>query len=140
MLLRENLNFLDVRNAGFWHSGRLFTLLQMPSLQNFKNFFGDRPFKPPTMFFMFFLMAQIFRKAFRIVGLDGGKCRRVVEQDFHRNFRTWICGFFSLPFFSHLFSFLHFFKQTYRLIVFLHALYFLLNHHVELIHKNFTFT
>ena len=103
-------------------------------------FFGDRPFKPPTMFFMFFLMAQIFRKAFRIVGLDGGKCRRVVEQDFHRNFRTWICGFFSLPFFSHLFSFLHFFKQTYRLIVFLHALYFLLNHHVELIHKNFTFT
>ena len=42
--------FLNVRSAGFWHSGRLFTLLQMPSLQNFKNFFGDPPFKP-TMFF-----------------------------------------------------------------------------------------
>ena len=51
MLPPENLNFLNVRNAGFWHSGRLFTLLQMPSLQNFKNFVGDPPFKPTVFFF-----------------------------------------------------------------------------------------
>lgn len=57
------------------------------------------------------LMAQVFRKAFRIVGLGGRKCRRMVEQDFHRNFRTWICGFFSLHFFVHLFSFLHFLSR-----------------------------
>ena len=56
-------------------------------------------------------MAQVFRKAFRIVGLDARKCRRMVEQDFHRNFRTWICGFFSLHFFVLLFSFLHFLSR-----------------------------
>ena len=50
MLPRENLNFLNVRNVGFRHSVRLFRLLQVLSLQNFKNFFGDPPFKP-TMFF-----------------------------------------------------------------------------------------
>ena len=43
MLPRENLNFLNVRNVGFRHSGRLFRLLQVLSLQNFKNFFGDPP-------------------------------------------------------------------------------------------------
>ena len=32
------------------------------------------------------LMVQVFRKAFRIVGLDGRKCRRMVERDFYRNF------------------------------------------------------
>lgn len=58
-----------------------------------------------------FLMAQVFRKAFRIVGLDARKCRWMVEQDFYRNFRTWICGFFSLHFFVHLFSFLHFLSR-----------------------------
>ena len=50
MLPRKNLNFLNVRNVGFRHSVRLFRLLQVLSLQNFKNFFGDPPFKP-TMFF-----------------------------------------------------------------------------------------
>ena len=46
MLPWENLNFLNVRNAGFWHSGRLFPLLQMPSLQNWKDFLGDPPLQP----------------------------------------------------------------------------------------------
>ena len=46
MLPWENLNFLNVRNAGFWHSGRLFPLLQMPSLQNLKDFLGDPPLQP----------------------------------------------------------------------------------------------
>ena len=54
MLPRENLNFVNVRKVGFRHSGRLFRLLQVLSLQNFKNCFkncfGDPPFKP-TMFF-----------------------------------------------------------------------------------------
>ena len=30
--------FFNVRNAGFWHSGWLFALLQMPSLQNLNSF------------------------------------------------------------------------------------------------------
>ena len=40
MLPQENLNFLNVRNAGFWHSGRLFALSQMLSLKNLKDFFA----------------------------------------------------------------------------------------------------
>ena len=32
-----------IRNAGFWHSGWLFALLEMPSLQNLKEFFGWPP-------------------------------------------------------------------------------------------------
>ena len=36
-----------VRYAGFWHSGRLFALLQMPSLQNLNEFFGDDTPPPP---------------------------------------------------------------------------------------------
>ena len=35
-----------VRNAAFWHSARLFALLQMPSLQNLKKFWVPSPFKP----------------------------------------------------------------------------------------------
>ena len=38
MLPGGNLNFVNVRNAGFWHSGRLFALSQTPSLQNLKEF------------------------------------------------------------------------------------------------------
>ena len=42
----KRLNFLNVRDADFiWQSGRLFPLLQMPSLQNLKIFFRDPP--PP---------------------------------------------------------------------------------------------
>ena len=51
MLPRENLKFLNVRNAGFWHPGRLFALLQMQSLENLKDFFGCPPFKPTRFFF-----------------------------------------------------------------------------------------
>ena len=41
MLPRENL-----KSAGFWHSGRMLALLQMPpaSLHNLKEFFGDPSF------------------------------------------------------------------------------------------------
>ena len=59
-------------------------------------------------------MVQVFRKAFRIVGLDGRKCRRVMEQDFYRNFSVrlfmnlWI---FISSFFLHLFAFLHFLSR-----------------------------
>ena len=34
-----NLIFLNIRYASFWHSGRLFALLQMPSLRNLMEFF-----------------------------------------------------------------------------------------------------
>ena len=39
MLSRKNLNFLNVRNSGFWDSGRQFALLQMPSLEDLKAYF-----------------------------------------------------------------------------------------------------
>ena len=45
----------------------------------------------------FILEGKFFGIAFRIIGLDGRKCRRVVEQDFHRNFGSTFHGFF-LPF------------------------------------------
>ena len=34
-----NLFFLNIRYFSFWHSGRLFGSLQMPSLQNLMEFF-----------------------------------------------------------------------------------------------------
>ena len=43
-------------------------------------------------------MGIVFRKAFRILGLDERKGRWVVEQDFHGNFQvnvTWFFDFFS---------------------------------------------
>ena len=46
----------------------------------------------------FILVGNVFRKAFRILGLDERKGRWVVEQDFHGNFRvnvTWFFSFFS---------------------------------------------
>ena len=42
-------------------------------------------------------MGKVFRKAFRILGLNKRKDRKVVEQDFRRNFQvnvTCIFGFF----------------------------------------------
>ena len=42
----ENLDFLNVRDAGFWHSGRPFALLKMPSLQNLKDFLVTPPLNP----------------------------------------------------------------------------------------------
>ena len=42
-------------------------------------------------------MGKVFRKAFRILGLDEKKGRWVVEQDFHGNFRSMLHGF--CPFF-----------------------------------------
>ena len=46
----------------------------------------------------FILVGKVFRKAFRILGLDERKGRWVVEQDFHGNFQvnvTWFFAFFS---------------------------------------------
>ena len=43
-------------------------------------------------------MGNVFTKALRILRLDERKGRRVVEQDFHGNFRvnvTWFFAFFS---------------------------------------------
>ena len=46
-------------------------------------------------------MGKVFQKAFRNLGLDGRKGRKVVEQDFHGNFQvnvTSIFAFFSSDF------------------------------------------
>ena len=43
-------------------------------------------------------MGKVFRKAFRILGLDERKGMWVVEQNFHGNFQvnvTWFFAFFS---------------------------------------------
>ena len=43
-------------------------------------------------------MGKVFRKAFRILGLDKRKGRWVAEQDFHGDFQvnvTWFFAFFS---------------------------------------------
>lgn len=56
-----------IRNAGFWHSGWLFALLQMPSLycKIERNFLGGLPFKPNVFSFdspfkaIFFLLAPL---------------------------------------------------------------------------------
>ena len=40
----------------------------------------------------------LVRKVENLLGSDGRKCRRAMEQDFHRNFRvnsTWFSAFFS---------------------------------------------
>ena len=47
----------------------------------------------------FILVAKVFTKALRILELDGRKCRRVVEQDFHGNFLDNVT-FFFFAFFS----------------------------------------
>ena len=46
----------------------------------------------------FIFEGKVFRKAFRMLGLDERKGRWVVEQDFHGNFQvnvTWFFDFFS---------------------------------------------
>ena len=44
----------------------------------------------------FISVGKVLGKAFWIVGLDGRKCRWVVEEDLHRNFRVNLTSF--LPF------------------------------------------
>ena len=44
----------------------------------------------------FILVGRVFRKAFRILGLDERKGRWVVEQDFHGNFQVNVTWFFAL--------------------------------------------
>ena len=43
----------------------------------------------------FILVGKVFRKGFRILGLDERKGRRVVEQDFHGNFQVNVTWFFA---------------------------------------------
>ena len=43
----------------------------------------------------FFLVGKVFRKAFRILGLDERKGMWVVEQDFHCNFQVNVTRFFA---------------------------------------------
>ena len=40
-------------------------------------------------------MGNVFRKAFRVLGLDERKGRWVVEQDFHGNFQVNVTRFFA---------------------------------------------
>ena len=44
----------------------------------------------------FILVGKVFRKCFRILGLDERKGRWVVEQDFHGNFQVNVKWFFAL--------------------------------------------
>ena len=47
----------DHSDTGFWHCGRLFAQLQMPSLQNLKEFLVTPPFTPNI-----FLLPPIIQK------------------------------------------------------------------------------
>ena len=40
-------------------------------------------------------MQKVLGKAFRILGLNGRQCRRVVEQDFHWNFLINFASLFA---------------------------------------------
>ena len=42
----------------------------------------------------FILVGKVFKKAFRILGLDERKSGWVVEQDFHGNFQVNVAWFF----------------------------------------------
>ena len=102
-----------MQNISLWSSG-------MPRNQNFERVFG---FKSDTavlffafslsLFFSLFLphffslaghlvgfilVGKVFRKAFRILGLDErkGKVGGIVEQDFHGNFQVNATWFFGL--------------------------------------------
>ena len=83
----------------------------MRGKQNFKNFCVFA-FSPPIFFRFscltffslarhlvgFILVGKVFKKAFRILGLDERKGRWVVEQEFYRNFQfsiTWFFAFLS---------------------------------------------
>ena len=52
------------------------------------------------------MVGKVFRKAFRILGLDERKGRWVVEQDFHGNFQVNVTCFFACFFVVVLFLFL----------------------------------
>ena len=43
----------------------------------------------------FILVGKVFRKAFRILGLDERKGRWVMEQDFHGDFQVLVTWFFA---------------------------------------------
>ena len=62
-------------------------------------------------------MGKVFRKAFRILGLDEKKGRWVVEQDFHGNFRSMLLGFlpFSLVSLTEVCSFWYGLKDLFTL-------------------------
>ena len=71
------------------------------------SFFVTVLLKPKPLGYLFFaflgpffsccwLVENVFRQTFRIVGLDGRKCRRAVEQNFHGNFRVKFTWFFVL--------------------------------------------
>ena len=65
----------------------------------------------------FILVGKVFRKAFRILGLDERKGRWVVEQDFHGNFQVNITWFlpFSPVSLTKLCSFLYVLKDLFTL-------------------------
>ena len=95
-----------MQNISLWSSG-------MRRKQNFEVAFTFRflslslfSFFLPHFFFFswalilvgFILVGKVFRKAFRILGLDERKGRWVVKQDFHGKFWvnvTWFFAFFS---------------------------------------------
>ena len=52
------------------------------------------------------MVGKVFRKAFRILGLDERKGRWVVKQDFHGNFQVNVTCFFACFFVVVLFLFL----------------------------------
>ena len=77
-----------------WHSSLdfYFSLSLLPS---FFAFLASFCFSLAGHLVGFILVGKVFNKAFRILGLDERKGRRVVEQNFHGNFQVNITWFFA---------------------------------------------
>ena len=84
------------RKQNFWHRETAvltstFRFLSSPLFQFFCLIF----FSFAGHLVGFILVGKVFRKAFRILGLDERKGRWVVEQDFHGNFQVNVTWFFA---------------------------------------------
>ena len=96
----------------FWSRCKILAFKVQACPENKKSWLLLFSFSPPLFFCFscliffslaghlvgFILVGKVFRKAFRILGLDERKGRWVVEQDFHGNFQvnvTWFFAFFS---------------------------------------------
>ena len=98
---KERLSYLNLRSIVVllpqkWYFERFFSSLSWLLLFDFSSSFF---FRFSLFFFCWefrrlYFGGKIFRKAFRILGLDEKKGRWVVEQDFHGNFLVNITLFF----------------------------------------------
>ena len=92
--MRRKQNFEII--FGFKSDTAVLTFTFLSLLPSFFTFLSSFFFSC-WVFSRLHFVGKVFRKAFRILGLDERKGRWVVEQDFHGNFQvnvTWFFAFF----------------------------------------------